>query len=1189
MKKSLNLFTTLFAFAVIFAGLGGPNRFIDRSPDTSSPEADREERTGAMPSLDFWTRSRAYPGADIPSAKYYRAYLDAKRQVREISSVLAAGATWDPIGPTNLQGRCISVALNPMNPATVYVGSASGGLWKSYTGGLGADWRQVKLGYPALGISAIVVDPTDSNTVYLGTGEVYRYQAALGGLVIRTTRGSYGIGILKTTDGGTTWTKSLDWTSNQERGVQVIKANPLNPRTLWAGTTEGLLKSTDAGASWTGLLDYGSLTMAEDIAINSADTDRVMVSIGNLDPLSAIWRTLDGGTTWEVVFSNCSTGKTLLDVYEAHPDVVYASVADSTTGIGALWRTTNFGESWSKLSDQSTGPSFGQQGWYSHFVAVHPADSSRIIHAAVSAGSSLDGGRSFNSSGGLYSDNHAFARDPQNPEIVYVVNDDGVYRTTDFGFTFASVGDGMQTGQLYNGFSNSEQDSLFAVTQSQDHIPGYLYHGNRVWSRGVSDEVGWTAVDPTNDQIVYADNRNGSSVCRSDNRGVSFSTCMGFGGTGGWNSPFALSRSNPSTLYFANQRVYKTTNQGNTWSVTNSGIMLDGDPALSMAIAPTSPDTVFVGVAPVSARARLFRTVNGGASWSDVTGTLPDRYPLDVVVDPADSRVVYAAFGGFGSGHLFKSIDAGASWADISGSLPDMPTSAVAIDPLHTNIVYAGNDMGVYASTDAGSTWSAFGEGLPDAVIVADLAISPSNRALRVATHGNGVYERKLIGELPPDFLDIKAAQLVAPADGATSDLGLTVTPIRARFRNIGSVAHPDSFNVQYRILRGQTELYSDTRRTAGMNLAEERDVTFAGGFNPPDTGVYTLEAISLSGDQAPGDDTLRGSMTVLSAADVSSFLVSKLGCPYTEISGGAPGPSGDDVQSIMALPFPFQYDRFFYDSVQISTNGWMEFGTGARGSVRGLSTAAQIGGFFRVVMSTTDRPTKVLGPWWSDLYTGGTTGVISTATEGTAPARVFVVQWKNMPPCCSSVNATLLNFQIRLHETTNIVEFDYGPAVLSSFDGTGAFTGMKDYVGGDYRYFDIAKGGTGLAVEAVTGLHPATGWPGHDSCYRIDTNTPATGVSRDREIPTAFNLSQNFPNPFNPVTSITVGVPGRSRLRLLVYDLLGRNVMTLADGVYDAGSYMFSADFRGLASGIYFYRLEAGSFVQVKKLVLAR
>ena len=1203
MNRFVTPALSVIVFALAFATLVPTGRKSPSAPPAGVPltaygsktgaaRPEAEGPTGAMEALDFWTRSRAYPGNDIPSDKYFRAFESSKRRLRDISQITSSSGSWDPLGPVNLQGRCISVALNPENPSTVYAGSASGGLWRSFTGGLGGDWAQVKLGFPALGISAIVIDPSDSNTIYLGTGEVYRYQGALGGLVVRTTRGSYGIGILKTTDGGATWGKSLDWSYNQERGIQVIRMDPLNSSTLWAGTTEGLMKSTDRGSTWAGPTTFSASPMIEDIAINPVYTDEILVSVGNLNAASGIWRTTNGGAIWTNVFSNSYTGKTLLDVYEAWPNVVYASAADDTTGIGALWRTTDFGDTWVIMSNQQTLNIFGPQGWYSHFVVVHPVDSSKIIHAAVNVARSNDGGRSFSYSNGYYSDNHSFARHPSDPDIIYVANDDGIYMTTDFGMSFTNVGFGMQTGQFYNGFSNSAQDSLFAVGQSQDHIPGYIYNGGPVWSRGASDEVGWTAVDQTNDQIIYADDRFGSNVYRWTDRGNSLPTRSDFGGAAAWNSPMVLSPSNPAILYLANQRVYRSTNSGTNWSVTNGGATLDGNPALSMGVAPSNPDTVFVGTAPISVRAHLFRTINGGGAWTDVTGTLPDRYPLDVAVDPNNSQVVYAAFGGFGSGHVFKSTNAGSGWTDVTGTLPDMPTSAVAIDPKHSNYVYVGNDMGVYVSSDGGTSWSGFSDGLPDAVIVADLVVSPSNRALRVATHGNGVYERRLAGDLPPDFLDIKAALLSSPVDGSYRDLGASITPIRASFRNTGSVAQPESLTVKYRILRGVTELYSSTRRIAGLSVGETGTVTFDGSFTPPDSGAYTLEAISLAPDGDPGDDTLRGSMTVLWPSDVASFSVQKSGCPYIQLTDGVPGPSGDDNESVAALPFPFRYDGYYYDSVQISTNGWIELGTGPRGSLRGLSTMGQVGFFFNQAFATQDRPTKALGPWWSDLYTGSALlPSIVMNTLGSAPNRVFVVEWRSMPPCCTETNATRVSFQVRLHESTNLVEFDYGPAVISSFDGNGAAIGLKDYAGGDFRFYDLALGGTGRATSAHTNLLPASSWPGADSCYIIDTNVPPLGVgeAKNPALPAEFALRQNYPNPFNPSTTIAFDVPRRTAIRLAVFDLLGRRVMTLVDGVYNPGSYHVSADFTGKASGIYLYRLEAADFYLVRKMVVMK
>ena len=164
---------------------------------------------------------------------------------------------------------------------------------------------------------------------------------------------------------------------------------------------------------------------------------------------------------------------------------------------------------------------------------------------------------------------------------------------------------------------------------------------------------------------------------------------------------------------------------------------------LSLAVAKTTPDTVYAGTAPIASRARVFRTRNGGSSWTDVTGALPDRYPSDIAVDPNDDRKVYVTFMGFGTSHVFKSANGGDSWTDIGGGLPDIPTSAIAVDPDHPEVIYVGTDLGIFLSDDAGASWQPFTSGMPLAM-VNDLKVFLPGRKIRAATHGNGVYERPL-------------------------------------------------------------------------------------------------------------------------------------------------------------------------------------------------------------------------------------------------------------------------------------------------------------------------------------------------------------------------------------------------------------------------------------------------------------
>ncbi|MCG8604612.1 hypothetical protein MJD09_06365, partial [bacterium] len=283
--------------------------------------------SGARRALDLLSDIRSYPNSDIPETGFFDGYVLSKQTLRKgVRSVQKQ--PWRPIGPTNIGGRTLAIALNPQNPNTVYAGSASGGLWRSLSGGRGADaWEKIRTGFPVLGVSAIAMAANDSNTIYIGTGEMYGRAETFPGIVgDRTTRGSYGIGILKTTDGGLTWSKALDWTLNQRRGVQDVRIDPLDSNTVWAATTEGTYKSTDAGATWNLVLD---VVMRTDIAMNPNDSDTVFVACGGMgSPGHGLYRTLDGGANWDKMDllgpSFTFLGKAKLGMSQSSPNIVYA-------------------------------------------------------------------------------------------------------------------------------------------------------------------------------------------------------------------------------------------------------------------------------------------------------------------------------------------------------------------------------------------------------------------------------------------------------------------------------------------------------------------------------------------------------------------------------------------------------------------------------------------------------------------------------------------------------------------------------------------------------------------------------------------------------------------------------------------------------------------------------------------------
>jgi len=751
-------------------------------PSDRHETATREPINGAHEALAVWGASRSYPGRDIPADGFSRGYeysvAELRRPLRETFGDgtrgelrRGQGTGWLPIGPTNGGGRTLTIAFDPNDPDIVYAGAASGGLWRSETGGVGAAaWERVPTGFPELGVSTVAFEPGNSDVFYIGTGEVYNFDKAGDLEADRRTRGSYGIGILKTTDGGATWSKSLDWSYNQQHGVWMIRVDPLDPSTVWAATTEGVFKSTDAGASWSQVLD---VVMATDLVLHPNNPQVALAACGNLESADrGLYRTEDGGQTWTLITAGGLPtdfeGKMQFGVTPADPDLVYLSIGNGFL-IGVdnftwLFRSEDFGLNWSL---RTTTDYSRWQGWFAHDVAVHPTDPDTVICIGIDIWRSTDGGLTLDQEsdsgdrfegpippGGAeggpnysHADHHDVIYHPTDPNIVYFANDGGVFRSLDGGQTFSGANGGYQSQQFYNGFASSPSDPNLAIGGLQD-FSSAIYRGTPAWDRWVfGGDGGWAAIDADDPNTLYATSQR-LNVGRSTNGGTFFFNISPPGlGESAFIAPLVMSPVDSDTLFGGTSFLYKTIDRGSSWETMNGGSELDGNPILALAIAQQNDQVVYAATSPFLDRGRVHRSIDGGASFVDVTGTLPDRFPGDLAVDPNDEATVYLAMSGFGTSHLFRSTDYGATWQDLdAGRLPDVPATAVAIDPDLPTHLYVGNDLGVYFTADLGSNWVQLDEGLPEAVLIGDLSVSPLNHKLRVATHGQGVYERDLFG-----------------------------------------------------------------------------------------------------------------------------------------------------------------------------------------------------------------------------------------------------------------------------------------------------------------------------------------------------------------------------------------------------------------------------------------------------------
>jgi photosystem II stability/assembly factor-like uncharacterized protein len=754
-------------------------QLISSCSPSFNDDAEKRGQSGAAQALDQWTFSRAYPFGTIPIDKLTLAFAQRNLEIQLRDN---ENDNWEALGPKNIGGRTLCLTFHPNNPDIIYAGSASGGLWKTTSAGVGvAAWERIPTGFPALAVASIAIDPSDPDVMYIGTGEVYStFQNTMPGIVNRFTRGLYGIGILKTEDGGLTWEKSLDWSYGDLRGVQDLAINPENPSTVYAATTEGLYRSYDAGASWTNI---HPVQMAVNLLISPADTAVIFVTHGSLDPdlafESGVFRSQDGGASFSKLTNGLPaqySGKALLGVSLSNPDIIYASVQEyslnsATTPLG-LYRTENGGDSWVKASSLNVARF---QGWYSHDVAVKPDAPNTIIYVGIDAFKSTNGGQNFLQTsfwnhwyfgyvpvGGpegpstyAHADIHGAYYHPTDFNTVFLATDGGVFVSLDNGESWEGRNGGYQSTQFYADFSNSTTDSLLAIGGMQDNATA-VYRGEDAWWRVIGGDGLSAAINPIDDNIIYGTSQN-LFLRRSTDRGFSFSLVFNpnnFGNeTPAFNGAYALSHSHPNILYAGMQRIYKSINGGQNWLQVSSTQVHGNNRIVNITISPNDPNLLFVATSPDPFSGTLppgvFKSTNGGQNWTAMTG-LPDRLASDFAIDPTDQQIVYATFSGFYTEHVFKTVDGGENWFAIDNGLPDLPANSVVLDPDYPEIVYVGNDIGVYVSTDGGLSWELFSDEIPDAIMAMHLSVSPSNRKLRVATHGNGVYQADLRG-LPVD------------------------------------------------------------------------------------------------------------------------------------------------------------------------------------------------------------------------------------------------------------------------------------------------------------------------------------------------------------------------------------------------------------------------------------------------------
>lgn len=697
------------------------------------------------------------------------------------------------IGPAVMSGRVVDIAVAPSHDGAVlgtvfYIAAASGGVWKTTSGGV--TWEPVFDEAGVGSIGAVTVDPSNPHIVWVGTGESNNQRSS-----------SYGDGVYRSVDGGATWRNVGLPTSQHVGGIvvdprdsDVVYVAATGP--MWGpGGERGIYKTVDGGTTWERVLYVNEYTGGIDIVMDPADPDVLYAAMQQRErraygyisggPGSGIWKSSDGGATWTRLTDGLPTddmGRIGLDVSLSHPNVVYAVVEGSREGQG-VYRSDNGGLSWRKMSGQASIP------WYFGEIRVDPQDPETVYHLGVTLSRSEDGGATWERAArSVHADQHAMWINPHNPAHLILGNDGGLYVSHDRGNTwdfspnlpisqFYAVGIDMQ--EPFFGIYGGLQDNSTWGGPSRTRAARGIFNSD--WYGMAGGDGFYAAIDPTDHNIAYVESQNGNLIRYNkrtgDRKSIRPSPPPGEPAYRfNWSAPIKISPWDHNTVYFAANHLFKSTDRGDSWTVLGEDLTraIDRDSLKMMgeipgprAVSRHQGVAVFSNISTIdvsSVQEGLLITgsddgviavsTDDGRTWTKQTrfpGVPDTAYVSKVRLSKHDASVAYATFDNHRSNdfrpYVLKSTDGGRSWRNISNDLPDFGgVRAFAEHHANPDLLFVGTEVGVFVSLNGGENWLRMKNGIPP-VRVDDIKIHPRDNALVVATHGRGFY---LIDDLGP-------------------------------------------------------------------------------------------------------------------------------------------------------------------------------------------------------------------------------------------------------------------------------------------------------------------------------------------------------------------------------------------------------------------------------------------------------
>lgn len=692
------------------------------------------------------------------------------------------------IGPATPSGRVDDLAVFEANPAIFYIGTATGGVWKSVNNG--TTLEQVLHSQTTSSVGDVAIAPNDPNLVWVGTGENNNRQSS-----------SWGDGVYKSADGGRTWTNMGLKDSKQ---IARIVVDPVDYDVvyvaalgnLWgAGGERGLYKTMDGGLTWNRILDAGPDAGATELVMDPSNNKvlyaatyqrrRATWGFNGSGPASAIWKSTDAGRNWTKLTQGIPSGplgRIGLDIYRKNPNVVYARIEHATQS--GVYRSDDAGASWTKLSTTNPRPMYFSQ------IRVDPQNDSRIYVLGVQLHVSDDGGRTFTNDGArnIHVDFHAMWVNPNNSNHMILGGDGGVGISYDRSKTYVWLNN-LPVGQFYH-VSYDMQTPFLVCGGLQDNntwcgpsdVRNEWGIANDDWFiiGGGDGFVG--LVDPSNPRIMYAESQDGNMnrVDRLTNERTSIRPEPLPGEKPyrwNWDTPLRISPHSPSTVFVAANRVFRSTDRGHSWAAISPDLTLQIDRDTLQLMGVKGRDVTIARNDGVGSFGNLVTfqessvrrgiywagsddgqvnvSRDDGATWTNVTAKFPGLPQWTYVSRLEPSRhaegTVYATFDGHRLGdfstYIYTSTDFGTMWTPITGDIPKGEVArTIAEDHKNADVLYLGTESGLWFSYDRGKHWVPIKGRFPT-VPVYEITIHPRDNALLVATHGRAIW---ILDDLTP-------------------------------------------------------------------------------------------------------------------------------------------------------------------------------------------------------------------------------------------------------------------------------------------------------------------------------------------------------------------------------------------------------------------------------------------------------